>query len=99
MKYVIAWETRDNTNEDMQERGLKVFSNWQPDKKVQFLEFLGRVDQRGGFAIVETKDPALVARDMATFGPFFNFELYPVLDIQDTAAISEKAIQFRHTVS
>ena len=71
MKYVVMWETRQSTSEETQARGLQVFSKWSPSEGTDFQQFLGRVDGRGGFAVVETSDPALVAKDMATFGPFF----------------------------
>jgi hypothetical protein len=32
----------------------------------------------GGFAVVETDDPALLARDTAIFSTFFDMTVYPV---------------------
>ena len=99
MKYVVAWETRENASEDQQERGLQVFGNWQPDENADFQQFVGRIDGRGGFAIVETDDPAILAKDMALFGPFFEFSVYPVLDIQETAQLGMEAIQIRKSAA
>lgn len=99
MKYVVAWETRETVSEELQERGLQVFGSWQPDEKADFQQFLGRVDGRGGFAVVETDDPTTIARDMAIFGPFFKFSVIPVLDIQETAQLGMEAIQFRRSAS
>jgi len=98
MKYVVTWETRESTSEEQQTRGLAVFGSWSPSEGTDFQQFLGRVDGRGGFAVVETDDPALVAKDMATFGPFFTFNVYPVLEIQQTASIGMEAVQFRNSV-
>lgn len=98
MKYVVTWETRESTSEEQQARGLAVFGSWSPSEGTDFQQFLGRVDGRGGFAVVETDDPALVAKDMATFGPFFTFNVYPVLEIQQTASIGMEAVQFRSSV-
>jgi hypothetical protein len=99
MKYVVMWETRQSTSEETQARGLQVFSKWSPSEGADFQQFLGRVDGRGGFAVVETSDPALVAKDMATFGPFFEFSLYPVLEIAETAGIGMEAVQMRAAIS
>ena len=99
MKYVVMWETRQSTREETQARGLDVFSKWSPSEGTDFQQFLGRVGGRGGFAAVETGDPALVAKDMATFGPFFEFSLYPVLKIAETAAIGMEAVQMRASIS
>ena len=48
---------------------MHVFSQWSPADGNVFLQFVGRVDGRGGFAVVETEDVALIARDMAIFPP------------------------------
>lgn len=99
MKYVIAWQTRQSTSEEMQARSLQVFSKWSPSEGADFQQFLGRVDGRGGFAVVETEDPALIAKDMATFGPFFEFQVHPVMEIAETAGIAMEAVELRHSIS
>jgi hypothetical protein len=43
------------------------------------------VDGRGGFAIVETEDVTSIARDVAIFNVFFDFNVYPVVDVQESA--------------
>jgi hypothetical protein len=53
----------------------------------------------GGFAVVETEGPTLVARDMAIFGAFYEMGVYPVLDVQEGVAISAAAIAFRQSES
>jgi len=97
MKYVVSWETRANASEEDQARSLQVFGKWSPAEGTNFVQFLGRVDGRGGFAVVETDDITLIARDMAVFGAFFDMSVYPVLDIEQTAQIIGDAIQFRQS--
>jgi hypothetical protein len=99
MKYVVTWESRANASEELQARSLQVFSKWSPAEGTDFVQFLARVDGRGGFAVVETEDVTLVARDMATFGPFYDFSVYPVLDVRDSARIAGEAVEFRQSVS
>jgi hypothetical protein len=99
MKYVIAWEGRENTSEELLARGLQVFSKWSPAEGANFLQFVGRVDGRGGFAVVETDDVALIAHDMAIFTAFFDMSVYPVLDIEENARISGEAVEFRNRAS
>jgi len=94
MKYVITWQERGNSTEEIQARSLAVFSRWSPDEGTTFLQFVSRIDGGGGFAVVETDDPRLIARDMAIFGAFLDMGVYPVLDIQDGVAISASAITF-----
>jgi hypothetical protein len=64
----------------------------------KYLEFLSRVDDNGGFAVVETDDVTLVARDVASFSIFFDFKVYPVLEIRESARIAAEAIEFRRSV-
>lgn len=94
MKYVITWQERANTSEEVQARSLEVFSRWAPDPGTNFLQFVSRIDSRGGFAVVETDDPKLVNRDMAIFGAFFEMSVFPVLDVQEGAAIAGEAFAF-----
>jgi hypothetical protein len=93
MKYVVSWETRPNATEESSARSLEVFGKWAPAEGVTFVEFLGRVDGRGGFSVVETDDPALIARDTALFSAFFDFTVHPVLEIADAAALGIEAVQ------
>jgi hypothetical protein len=99
MKYVVTWEARQTASEESQARGLQVFSKWAPSEGATFLQFLGRVDGRGGYAVVETDDPSLVAKDAAIFGAFFDMSVHPVMEITDTAMIAAEAVEFRRAVS
>jgi hypothetical protein len=97
MKYVITWEPGPNVSEETVARGLQVFGKWSPAEGSNFLQFLNRIDGRGGFAVVETEDPTLIARDTAIFGPFLEFDVYPVLDSKDWAPIAGEAVEFRRS--
>ncbi len=75
-----------------------MFSKWSPAEGSDFLQFVGRVHGRGGFAVVETDDVTLIARDMAMIGAYFDMSVYPVLDVQQTAQIGVEAVEFRRSV-
>jgi len=98
MKYVVAWEVRPNVSEDELARSLQIFEKWSPAEGNNFLEFLWRVDDNGGFAVVETDDVTLAARDVAAFSIFFDFKVYPVLEARESARIAAEAIEFRRSV-
>jgi Protein of unknown function (DUF3303) len=98
MKYVVSWQPRSNTTEEVQARSLEVFGKWSPAEGVKFLQFLGRMDGYGGFAVVETDNPTLLARDTAIFSAFFDQTVYPVLDIEESARIGSEAVEFRRSV-
>jgi hypothetical protein len=94
MKYVVSWQPRSNATEEIQARSLEVFGKSSPAEGTTYLQFLGRIDGPGGFAVVETDDPALLARDTGIFSAFFDFTVYPVLDMADAARIGGEALQF-----
>lgn len=99
MKYVLTWELRPNYSEDQDERSLEVFARWSPAESTNFLEFVARVDGRGGFAVIEADDVASIARDVAIFNAFFEFNVCPVMDVRESANIAGEAIQFRRGAS
>lgn len=98
MKYVVTWEQYQNTSEEQQARSLQVFSKWSPDERVDFQQFLGRVDGQGGFSVVETDELSLLAKEIALFSPFFEFKVYPVLEIAQTAEIGVEAVAMRQSI-
>jgi hypothetical protein len=75
MKYVVSWQPKSTESEEVQARSLQVFSKWSPPEGTTFLQFLGRIDGTGGFAVVETDDPALLASANAVFSAFFDMNV------------------------
>ena len=99
MKYVVTWENRPNATEESAARSLQVFAKWTPHEGSTFKEFVSRVDGRGGFAVVDADDPSLVLRDTALFGAFFDFNVYPVLEIADATAIEMETVEHLRSIS
>jgi hypothetical protein len=101
MKYHVSWTFRlggsASENEAAAKRILALYSKWAPPKGTTYLQFLGRADGNGGYAVIETDNPAEVA-DVATFAPFAEWQIQPVLDIAEAVQIATKAIEFRDSV-
>ncbi len=78
MKYVISFTPRVGGSpadiEVAEKRSMDVFSKWTPPAGVTFHQFLSRLDTGGGYAVVESDDPKLVAEGPAKFAPWFDFE-------------------------
>lgn len=98
MKYVVTWTARQNTTEEGLARSLQVFGKWSPSEGSTFREFLSRVDGQGGFAVVETDDPRLIAKDAASFTAWFDFGVHPVLEIADAAMIDAEAVEWLKSI-
>ena len=99
MKYVVSWISKPSLTEEAAARSLQVFGKWSPSEGADFKEFLGRVDGRGGYAVVETDDPKLIAKDVSPFAAWFDFDVCPVIEIADTAAVDAEAIEFLASVT
>ncbi len=91
MKFIIAWHSRPTSSpEDYVEAGqsvLKAFSGWSPPESISISEFVVRVDGQGGQLIVETDDLAAIDRLVAQYSAWFDYDVTPVLDVADGAAI------------
>jgi hypothetical protein len=103
MKYLVTWTAHDGAsatdNEDAVKRSLAVFSKWSPPSDATFHQFLSRLDGTGGCAVVETDNPASVAEGPAKFGPYFEFQVIPVMDITEGVQIVNEGIDFRDSIS
>jgi Domain of unknown function (DUF3303) len=103
MKYVISWTSRLNgsekENEDATRRGVEVFSKWQPPSSTTFHQFVGRLDGAGGFAVVETDNPADLLDGVSKFFPLNEFQLFPVVDFPEFMAAASDGVAFRDSLS
>jgi len=102
MKYLVSFMTRSGGSaadtEIAAKRSMDVFSKWSPPEGVTFHQFLARLDARGGYAVVESDNPQLVAEGPAKFAPWFDFEVVPVSDMTEAIAVGQEAIDFRDSI-
>jgi hypothetical protein len=103
MKYVMTWTPRmggsAEENEAAARRGLELFSKWQQPASSTFHQFVGRVDAGGGFAVVETDNPADLLDGTAKFATLNEFQLYPVVDVADWMQSAQQGVEFRASIS
>ena len=102
MKYVMAWTSRlggsGKENEDGVQRALQLFSKWQPAPGTTFHQFVGRIDGEGGFAVVETDDPAALMATSSKFAPYFDFQIVPVIDFAESVPAWQEGVEFRASI-
>jgi Protein of unknown function (DUF3303) len=102
VKYVLAWTTRSGgsaaENEKGAKRALQMYQKWSPPSGVTITEFVATLNGEGGFAVLETDDPALVIGIGARFAPYLTTQVYPVVGMDVAAKAGEEGIGFRESV-
>jgi uncharacterized protein with GYD domain len=98
VKYLVTWRERSGGSatdyEQAQKRVLAIFAKWEMPESLTFHQFLVRVGEFGGYAVVETDDPAALQR-LSTAFAVFQFRVEPVLDVMDAVAAESEAIAWR----
>jgi hypothetical protein len=101
-KYVVSWKVRSGgtaqQNHDDGKKLLDTFAKWQIPADQNFLQFLARADGQGGYAVVETDNPASLADAPAKFSTWLEFDIDPVIDIMDNVAVNAAGAEFRESI-
>ena len=101
MKYVLTWWDRPGGSyadyEAAQQRVLSLVQKWEMPESLQIHQFLVRVGEYGGYAVLETDNVADVHKMCSVFA-VFKFRLEPVLDVMDAVAVEAEAIAWRNSV-
>jgi hypothetical protein len=89
MKYMIVFEY-PHKPADTYDTALafKVFDSMPQLPEMKFQGYYGRIDGHGGYVLVETDVPSCLLKIALRFQPFFEYYIYPVLEIQEFADIS-----------
>lgn len=98
MKFVLFWRERAwgsaKDAEAAQDRVLEIMQHWTPPESITFLQFLVRVGEYGGFAVLETDDMEALHQLTSTFA-VFEFVLHPVVDVAAALGAESTAVAWR----
>ena len=98
---MLTWRERPAASaadyEAAQKRDLEVFQQWEMPESLTFHQFLVRIGEFGGYAVIETDKPEDIHKLTTTFA-VFEFNLEQVLDVMDAVSIEVEAIQWRDSV-
>lgn len=102
MKYVVAWTYRLNgtaaENDESLRGGLAAYSKWSPPQSTTYHQFVGRIDGGGGFAVVESDNPAELVEITSQFATILHYQIYPVIDMAEAAQAMQQGVEFREAV-
>jgi len=102
MKFVLTYTVRsggsaaDNVADG--QAAEKLLSNWAPSPRATMHQWVQRCDGNGGFAVLETDDAGELYKDLATWTPWLEFQVYPVLDILEATPITSEALAIAKSV-
>jgi|SRR5689334_8401951 uncharacterized protein DUF3303 len=103
MKYVVTTTPRaggsGKDNEESQRRVLELLSKFQPSPSATIHQWVTRLDGGGGFVVGETDNPDDLLEVTAIFSPYFDYQIYPVVDFAGSIPAFQRAIEFRDSTS
>jgi hypothetical protein len=101
MKYVVTWRERPAGSaaeyEATQKRILDVFAVWDMPETLTFHQFVVRLGEFGGYAVIETDQPADL-QFLTTVYALFSFTVEPVLDVMDAVAAETRGNEWRDSL-
>jgi Domain of unknown function (DUF3303) len=99
MKFVIVWEMPHKPMSDQAlAEAYEVFRRKPERKELNFLQIVARVDNHGGFAVVETDDPLALSKEAQLYQPFFEYYIYPVIDLEQFAPANAETVEFLNSI-
>ena len=102
MKFVVVATPRPGGSakeaEEMVPRALEVFSKWTPPAGMTVHQQFIRADGGGTFAVVETDDATDLIEATSKFGPFWDYQIFPVVEVAEGVAAAQEAVKFRGSI-
>ena len=77
-------------------RSLQLFMAWQPP--FAFKAHYARADGQGGIAIIEADDPATLFEGISPWTEYFEFDLVPVLPVEESVPVSLRMNEWKDSI-
>jgi hypothetical protein len=102
MKFVLTYTQRTGgsaaENVAAGEAAQKLLANWTPSPSATIHQWVSRCDGNGGFSVIETDNAGDLLKDLTTWSPWLDFQVYPVVDILDATPFVQDAINAAKSV-
>jgi hypothetical protein len=98
MLFHVTWQFID-VSEEGRRQSLKAFEAWQPPAEADFKGFFGFADGTGGVAIIEVDSAETLARTIAPWTGWLQFETTAILPIEESSRISNEALAWVESVA
>jgi hypothetical protein len=98
MLFVNVYKDKGNTTEASEKRSLQLFANWKLPAGFEIKSHYAFADGTGGVLIVEAATAAALAEAAGPWGPFYDFDIHPILDIAESVPIGQRVQAWRDSV-
>ena len=102
MKFVLTYTTRSGGSAAETvaggEAAQKLLANWTPSPAATIHQWVARCDGNGGFSVIETDNAGELLKDLSTWSPWLDFQVYPVVDILDATPLTQEALNVAKSV-
>ena len=78
---------------------LTAFSKWKPEEGLTVHAFVGNLDGRRGYVLVEAGDPKVVLSFVSKYTFWNEIEVIPVVDIGEAVSIDAAALEWARSAS
>ena len=95
MLFGVMYKPRPGGDEQRQERSLQLFTEWTPPDGIDFRAHYLRADGNGGIGIVDADAAAVIGEAVAPFSPFFEYEIVPLMEVEEAVAVLQRAVEWR----
>jgi hypothetical protein len=96
MLFAAIYKVRGESEESAK-RSLQLFTSWQPPFELKAHYAFG--DGSGGIAIFEADSEAQVLEGTGPWWPFYDFEVTPVLPIEEAVPVYQRINEWRDSIS
>jgi len=98
MLFAAIYRPREaGASEEAQKRSTALFTSWEPP--FEFKAHYARGDGRGGIAVIETDDAQSIVEGISPWQPFFEFEVTPIIPIEEAVPLFLKTNAWRDSIS
>lgn len=97
MLFAMTYTAR-NVTEKKDKRSLNLFMHWKPPSGYEFKSHYALADGTGGMGIIEASSAAAILEAHSPWGPFFEFRIVPVVEIEKAVPIFQRVNEWRDSI-
>ena len=91
MEFMLMATIRPSVTPEQRRELIRVFSKWHPPEGVTLNSLYMATDERHSFGLYEADSAAAIGEIPITLGDYLEFDVYPVMPVEEGAALFSKA--------